>query len=511
MKKFLNKKTLKKIGNILKWIISVLINLLIGINVFLGLGFAQAMQWVPEKFGHIPFEQVLFTVNSSVDGAGEGVMEEIWDQCIKQPLKWTILIFGGLICFNTLFIYLKKNTFRRIVIFIFFLLSLGVLWDGFDGFAKEIGFYEYIDAYMNPSTLYEEEYVDPASLTYEFPDKKRNLIYIYLESMETSYSDIKHGGGLDHDLIPELMKLANSENTFNHGKGYEVLQCNGWTAASLVASTSGANLKTPISQDDTMVEYQFMDGAYTLGEILEKEGYNQVFLCGSDGGFAQRDLYFSQHGNYAIHDYYYAKDNGFFPSDYRVWWGYEDNKLFEYAKKELKELSAKDDPFNFTMLTVDTHFFNGWLCEDCDIIYPDQYSNVIRCSSHKVNEFIKWIQKQDFYKDTTIVIAGDHLTMDDEWATQQFGNEYERKAYYTIINSPAEKQTEKDRVFVAQDFYPTTLTALGIKYEGDRVGLGTDLYSETPTLVEELGSQKLNEELSRFSRYYQNHIQKEQR
>ena len=136
---------------------------------------------------------------------------------------------------------------------------------------------------------------------------------------------------------------------------------------------------------------------------------------------------------------------------------------------------------------------------------------MIRCSSHKVDNFVKWIQKQDFYKDTTIVIAGDHLTMDDEWATEQFGSEYERKAYYTIINSPAEKQTEKDRVFVAQDFYPTTLTALGIKYEGDRVGLGTDLYSETPTLVEELGPQKLNEELSRFSRYYQNHIQKEER
>ena len=96
MKKILNKKTLKKIGNILKWIFSALINLLIGINIFLGLGFAQAMRWVPEKFGHIPFEQVLFTVNSAVDGAGEGVMEEIWDQCIKQPLKWTILIFIGL-------------------------------------------------------------------------------------------------------------------------------------------------------------------------------------------------------------------------------------------------------------------------------------------------------------------------------------------------------------------------------------------------------------------------------
>ena len=44
------------------------------------------------------------------------------------------------------------------------------------------------------------------------------------------------------------------------------------------------------------------------------------------------------------------------PEDYRVWWGYEDERLFQNAKNKLMELSAQEEPFNLTLLTVDTHF-----------------------------------------------------------------------------------------------------------------------------------------------------------
>ena len=43
--------------------------------------------------------------------------------------------------------------------------------------------------------------------------------------------------------------------------------------------------------------------------------------------------------------------------------GYEDQKLFENAKEKLSEIGIKDEPFNFTMLTVDTHFEDGYVCE----------------------------------------------------------------------------------------------------------------------------------------------------
>ena len=51
-----------------------------------------------------------------------------------------------------------------------------------------------------------------------------------------------------------------------------------------------------------------------------------------------------------------ATTEGRIPEDYNVWWRYEDEKLFDFAKEDLKKLAAGDKPINMTMLTVDTHF-----------------------------------------------------------------------------------------------------------------------------------------------------------
>ena len=56
------------------------------------------------------------------------------------------------------------------------------------------------------------------------------------------------------------------------------------------------------------------------------------------------------------------------------------------------------------------------------------------------------------------------------------------------------------------DLFPTTLSAMGVTIKGDRLGLGTDLYSDTPTLLEELGENYLNYELSLNSTFYDKNI-----
>ena len=51
----------------------------------------------------------------------------------------------------------------------------------------------------------------------------------------------------------------------------------------------------------------------------------------------------------------------------------EPDVFFEYAKTEIENLAVKDEPFNFTMLTVDTHFTDGYKCELCEKKYDTQY------------------------------------------------------------------------------------------------------------------------------------------
>ena len=50
-------------------------------------------------------------------------------------------------------------------------------------------------------------------------------------------------------------------------------------------------------------------------------------MIGSDATFGGRRNYFTQHGNYNIKDYNYAIEQGWIPEDYKVWWGYEDQKF----------------------------------------------------------------------------------------------------------------------------------------------------------------------------------------
>ena len=199
-------------------------------------------------------------------------------------------------------------------------------------------------------------------------------------------------------------------------------------------------------------------------------------------------------------DYKWAIKEGKIPEDYYVWWGYEDEKLFEYAKEQLTEMSGGDKPFNLTLLTVDTHFPDGYICDLCGDTYGDnQYANVFACSSKQTVEFVRWIQQQDFYDDTTIIITGDHPTMDPDF-TDDVDKKYQRKTYTCIINSAAEaeegSENNKERQYSTLDLFPTTLAAMGAEIEGNKLGIGVNLYSDEKTLIEEYGAEVCSDRVS---------------
>ena len=109
---------------------------------------------------------------------------------------------------------------------------------------------------------------------------------------------------------------------------------------------------------------------------------------GSDGNFGGRETYFRTHGNYEIYDTKYLKEIGYIPEDYDVFWGMEDLKLFDFAKTKLLEIAEKDEPFNFSMLTVDSHYPEGYVDETCELPYESAYANAISCSDLKIIEFV---------------------------------------------------------------------------------------------------------------------------
>jgi phosphoglycerol transferase len=229
-------------------------------------------------------------------------------------------------------------------------------------------------------------------------------------------------------------------------------------------------------------------------------------MFGSSGNFAGRRAFFENHGNYTVWSVEDAINENKMTEEDKVWWGFDDSDLFNYAKEKIENLSKEDKPFNFTLLTANTHFEDGYFEDDvCENKYDDQYSNVIACSSKQIYEFIEWIKEQDFYDNTVIVISGDHLSMDSDFF-ENIDKNYDRTVYNAFINSAVSTENTKNRLYTTLDMFPTTLASMGAKIEGNRLGLGTNLFSDEKTLLEKYGKEYMDNELSKNSKYYNQNL-----
>ncbi len=490
---------MKKIILLLFKYLSIIIIALIGLST----------KWYMNNFGGTKIEEMIFTLKAPLDGMDKGIAVSFLNS-VLLPLFLILMISILIIELFPKLILSKKIEKSKPIKFkidiILFSLLLAFSFNNFKEMYNDINLKEYIQNQSTSNTIYENHYVDPKSADLSFPENKANLIHIFLESMETTYTSKESGGAYDYNLIPNLTKIAKENVSFSTSDkltGGFISKSTHFTIGSLVAHTSGVPLSVAIYGNSYSGYGQFLPGAFSIGDILKKEGYNQTFLIGSDAKFGGRADYFTYHGDYKINDYYYAQDNGLIAEDYKVWWGYEDQKVYSFAKVELLELAQADQPFNFTMLTSDTHHVGGYKCELCKDEYPDQYSNVIDCSDRQVNEFIEWIKEQEFYENTVIVITGDHNSMDPNYF-EDLPESYRRAPYNAIINPQTEYKTSKlkSRSFYSMDWYPTTLGAMGVKIEGERLGLGTNMFSEKQTLLEELGTDYLMDQLKRNSKYY---------
>lgn len=489
---------------IIKFIYRVLLFALL----FVALLSISASKWYLKHFADVPFAQVLYHIISPLEGTQTDFLDG-FQECLPMPIIVTLIaiaLYTGI----TIWLGKKEDKHYRRILTVFHaivpIVTCCTLVIGLTSLSKNMGVTEYIQASEEKTEFYDNYYVNPKDVKFTFPEKKRNLIYIYLESMEVTFEDKSNNGLTDTNYIPELTKIQNENLVFNGGdpayNGFNVPSLNGWTVAGIVGQTSGLPMNVGTGQSNELTSGDFLPKAYAIGNILQDGGYTQEFMCGSDVEFGGRKNYFNQHGNYTYFDTNYAKANGYIPEDYGEWWGYEDIKLFDFAKSELTRLSKESAPFNFTMLTADTHFPYGYECPDCGSAYDKNYSNVLSCSSKKVASFVDWIQTQPFFENTTIVIAGDHKTMDTDWFSDKDTTNYTRKAYYTIINPAIDPVRKDSRDICTYDLFPTTVAAMGIEFDSSRLGLGTNLFGEEDTLVETLSMKSIEEETKKQSDIY---------
>ena len=488
-----------------------LLKLLSTLLLFLGFLCLFSARWFLRVYGDIGFDAILFTLSSGLKGAQSDLILSYLAGGLLPAVLCTALV--SILLFARLRKPLKLGGIailplrRGMAALLAVALTLGMT--GYSAVA--VGLDDYIYDSLAPSQLFEQRYVDPNSVEITFPEQKRNLVYIYLESMETTYLSREDGGAMEVELIPELYRLAQEGINFSHQDGvggFHETSGAAWTVGSMVAQTSGVPLKTPSGNQNDYGQdgEEFLPGLTTLNNLLHDAGYYQTLMVGSDANFGGRKAYFLQHQLDHVYDIYTARADGIVPPDYFVWWGMEDLHLFDYAKQELTRISQQAQPFAFAMLTVDTHHIGGYTCALCGDEFEESYENAIACSSRQVAEFVHWLQQQPFYENTTVILTGDHHSMDRGYFDRNVDPDFPRMVYHCILNSPIQSDHTKNRDYAAIDLFPTTLAALGCEIQGDRLGLGTNLFSPLPTLAEQMGFEAFDHQLAKASDYYVSHF-----
>ncbi|MFW6210705.1 MAG: LTA synthase family protein [bacterium] len=344
------------------------------------------------------------------------------------------------------------------------------------------------------SGYYEENYKAPEKTLIRLPEKN-NLIVIHLESMERAYFNREIFGD---NLAPNLERMANSNISF---KGYRQVKGTGWTIGGLFSLYCGVPLKAALPGSGKRNKNDFFTNIKSLPNILKEHGYRTYYMQGADLRFSGKNRFLEQHGFDVMYGREDLQSRNDYIEDFDGDWGVNDHALFEYVKKKLTEIAEEKKPFFMAFLTVDTHGPDGFLNDKCEEKFDDKFKNVLACSDELLNDFIIWLEKQSFYKDTVIVILGDHLAMHNT-LYDRLEQAENREIVNVIINSRKNTGNLK-RVFTMFDLMPTLIESMGGEIEGRRLGLGVSLFSEKKTLIEKEGFKAFNENIYAKSLMYE--------
>ena len=335
---------IKTIKGILYFLEALIVIVLGVVSVLL----SNSVRWMFETWSYLTMDEVVYLLNSPMEGTSKEIILEYVEYCVPAAVLTLLLIFILIIVLR------KRKWIYHTVMAGILVCSIALAGYYVNMTWVRLDIANYSENKSTYSTFIDDNYVNADDVMIRFPGKKRNLIYIFLESMETTYADVENGGAFEISYIPELTKIAQENEDFSGletvlNGGYSMPQTT-WTVAAMFAQSAGLPLSIPLENNEMNTQDSFFYGTNALGDILQREGYSQTLLIGSDATFGGRRLLFSGHGDFTIHDYNYAAEEGLIPEGYRVWWGYEDKRLFQFAKKELRTLSRQEEPFNLTIL-----------------------------------------------------------------------------------------------------------------------------------------------------------------
>lgn len=304
-------------------------------------------------------------------------------------------------------------------------------------------------------------------------EQPRNLVIVYLESIEETFRDADRFG---QNMLAPVDHATHDWASLPSLRQYDG---GGWTMSGIVATQCGIPLRTAASvADNTELNLigsegrevsAYLPGAMCLGDVLAEEGYRNVYMGGADASFAGKGAFFDTHGYDEVHDLQEWWADG--ETETRPDWGLSDRRLFTRAKAEVSRLHEADEPFNLTLLTLDTHE-TPYLYDYCEATTPEELTAITDCSMRQVQGFVTYLDEQGILEDTTVVLMGDHLKLMVEgrsfWDAMQGVQD---RTIYNRVWVPGGVDFAREDIDQLS-IYPTLLELTGLEISEHRAGMG---------------------------------------
>lgn len=322
--------------------------------------------------------------------------------------------------------------------------------------------YSYQDLYKKAKN---ENYITNNEIKILNPNSKhKNLILIYLESLDQSYLtniNIK-------PYTKDLVKMAKSGEFYDNIKQISGIM---GTTAGIISSQCGSKYLSYFIFDNPYGKINKHQKLTCLPDVLNKARYTQIFLGGADKKLFNKGNYLLSHKYDIVEDEHsLIKKN---PNLKPLNWGVSDYDLFKIAKTKYLQLSKKNEPFNITLLTTSTHNPSGIRDERCKNSSKNNLINGVECTNDLLDDFVSFLKKQPNYKDTLIVILPDHIQY---YYCSLSGviKEEEKKLYVILLNSDKIENMNTEITYL--DLPEIIINRLNIKSNANFLGnQGDDL------------------------------------
>lgn len=459
--------------------------------IFISLIFITSGFWISYTFDKPSFEQILFYFQFGITGMIDSDIGFIINYlifCFVTPLILTIVYYK----FDNILLTLNRiNRFLRLDWknpYLILVIALGI-------FTYKIGLPNHLKKRFTNEDYFSNNYINPNQVEIKNISKPKNLILIYVESLENTFSDSNIFG-------QNLLEAIDISNVGGQSFGnYNQIESAHWTTAGIVATQCGMPLRPIISQLTNVYKAKtFLPNAVCLGDVLKQNKYQSIFINGMNVDFAGINIFLHSHG----YDEVYGKEEilakGFKPKKMESFSeGINDQDLFDYAKTIIDQKEEGNTPYNLTILTLDTHSPDGYPSSKCNIKANSSLSKAVLCTAEGLADLINYIKNKGYLKNTNIVIIGDHLFMADGQKKKTIFFKNRTIFNRFIFNEPLIMNRDE---IIPFDLFPTILYSLGFDTEDGKLGLGYNGFGNAKNLPDNDRVSILDKKLLNYSKGY---------